>query len=277
MNERRVCLLIWWTALSVALGLDIQGDVISGVPCVKKYHQLYCPTSGNTYPIDKIEKFIDDNKALMRRMYGDFEMTTVYGPPIQTQRQHKRGAMDHFDFEIPGVPDMVGEPGLGTDSFPKPDKLGDSYFKHWRTKRQNQSPRGSNTSGRNTQPGDPPLPPRNPNQSPNSGDRTPSNANQSENTGRLDSCESKIEILSPYWASNSAGKIRAVVNTMHFEQAIHQEVCVNVSTNRCGGECGCEQKYKWHRLLAYDPDNDCKGIFMDWFLFPSCCVCRCDP
>lgn len=50
-----------------------------------------------------------------------------------------------------------------------------------------------------------------------------------------------------------------------------------VQTSRCAGECGCEQKYKWHRLLAYDPDNDCKGIFMDWFLFPSCCVCRCNP
>ena len=48
-------------------------------------------------------------------------------------------------------------------------------------------------------------------------------------------------------------------------------------TRRCQGDCGCEQKYKWHRLLAYNPDNDCAGIFMDWFLFPSCCVCRCDP
>lgn len=53
--------------------------------------------------------------------------------------------------------------------------------------------------------------------------------------------------------------------------------CRKTQTNRCTGDCGCEQKYKWHRLLAYDPDNDCKGIFMDWFLFPSCCVCRCDP
>lgn len=116
----------------------------------------------------------------------------------------------------------------------------------------------------------------------------------------VDACESKIEIVTPYWASNSAGKIRAIVNTQHFEQAIHQEVCTQVNpnkkslilrkliknsnffnrkmnTSRCGGDCGCEQKYKWHRLLAYDPDNDCKGIFMDWFLFPSCCVCRCNP
>ena len=51
--------------------------------------------------------------------------------------------------------------------------------------------------------------------------------------------------------------------------------CRSVKTRRCKDECSCEQKYKWHRLLAYDPDDDCKGIFMDWFLFPSCCVCRC--
>ena len=46
------------------------------------------------------------------------------------------------------------------------------------------------------------------------------------------------------------------------------------STLRCNRDCSCEQKYKWHRLLSYDPNNDCSGIFMDWFLFPSCCTCR---
>lgn len=42
---------------------------------------------------------------------------------------------------------------------------------------------------------------------------------------RIDSCESKVEVVTPYWASNSVGKTRAIVNTEHFEQAIHQEVC----------------------------------------------------
>jgi hypothetical protein len=100
---------------------------------------------------------------------------------------------------------------------------------------------------------------------------------QHPKSNRVDSCESKVEITTPYWAANSGGKVRAIVNTQHFEQAIHQEVCAKTTTGRCAGDCGCEQKYKWHRLLAYDPDNDCKGIFMDWFLFPSCCVCRCNP
>lgn len=39
--------------------------------------------------------------------------------------------------------------------------------------------------------------------------------------------------------------------------------------------CRCEQQYRLHRLLAYDPKNECKGIFSDWFRFPSCCVCKC--
>jgi len=96
-------------------------------------------------------------------------------------------------------------------------------------------------------------------------------------SNRVDSCESKVEITTPYWAANSFGKVRAIVNTKHFEQAIHQEICTKTSTSRCTSDCGCEQKYKWHRLLAYDPENDCKGVFMDWFLFGSCCVCRCNP
>ena len=44
-------------------------------------------------------------------------------------------------------------------------------------------------------------------------------------TDRLDACESTVEVVTPYWAANSSGKIRAIVNTQHFEQAVHQEVC----------------------------------------------------
>lgn len=44
-------LQILWTALSLALGLEIRGDVIRGVPCIKRFHQLFCPTAGNSYPM----------------------------------------------------------------------------------------------------------------------------------------------------------------------------------------------------------------------------------
>ncbi|XP_012550687.1 protein spaetzle 3 [Bombyx mori] len=204
---------ILWTALSLALGYELQGQIIRGVPCVKRNYQLYCPTAGNSYPLEQIETFIDENKALIKRMYGSFST-----PPGSRVKR------------APGVPDMH-------------DASGDSYFRHAR--------QASNTQ----------LP----------------DAQAVNSTGRVDACESKTEIMTPYWALNSARKLRAIVNTMHFEQAIHQETCSKTTTGRCNRDCGCEQKYKWHRLLAYDPSDDCAGIFMDWFLFPSCCVCRCKP
>ncbi|XP_034934726.1 protein spaetzle 3 [Chelonus insularis] len=238
-NGTFVQIPILWTALSVALGVELRGDLVRGTPCIKKYHQLFCPTAGKTYPIERIELFIDENKALMKRMYGDFEMDKDHGPETSSSpRRRKRRSFDDYDF-----PD--GGPSLRRDPL-KPGTVegGDSFFSQIRNTRQ--------------------APKNVPKNTPN-------------DTGRVDVCESKVEVVTPYWASNSAGKIRAIVNTQHFEQAIHQEVCSKTQTNRCSGECGCEQKYKWHRLLAYDPEDDCKGIFMDWFLFPSCCVCRCDP
>jgi hypothetical protein len=249
---------IWWTALSVALGLNVRGDVIKGIPCVKRNHQLFCPSAGSSYPLEKIETFIDENKALMKRMYGSFDAENEYGASLKQGRKRKRMLYED-DFNPPPLPELdelYGIPGEGPNPIRDAGPTGDSYFNKIRNKRQSQS----SSRGRNQS-------------------QSTSNNNNSgkSDTGRVDACESKVEIVTPYWASNSAGKIRAIVNTQHFEQAIHQEVCSKVQTNRCAGECGCEQKYKWHRLLAYDPDNDCKGIFMDWFLFPSCCVCRCNP
>ena len=99
-------------------------------------------------------------------------------------------------------------------------------------------------------------------------------ADKHTDTSKEDVCESRVEVSTPYWAQNSDGKVRAILNNKEFEQAVHQEICTGGVTLRCNRDCSCEQKYKWHRLLAYDPNNDCAGIFMDWFLFPSCCVCR---
>ncbi|XP_065574179.1 protein spaetzle 3-like isoform X2 [Artemia franciscana] len=209
---------ILWTALSVALGVEVKGEIIRGLPCIKRLNQLFCPTAGNRYPTDKIEKFIDDNKALIRRMYGEFQTN-----PNDNRRSSREKRSDVFPDFTTEEDEIEIDHDYSTLS---------SMFKN-RSKRQ------------------------------------------AKPSSKTDSCESTVEVVTPFWAANSSGKIRAVVNTQHFEQAIHQEVCQKAATKRCSGECTCEQKYKWHRLLAYDPDNDCKGIFMDWFLFPSCCVCRC--
>lgn len=43
-----------------------------------------------------------------------------------------------------------------------------------------------------------------------------------QSPNKVDACESTVEIVTPYWASNSQGKIRAIVNTQHLQQAIQQ-------------------------------------------------------
>ncbi|XP_076360674.1 protein spaetzle 3-like isoform X2 [Tachypleus tridentatus] len=188
-------------ALSLALSWEIRNDVLRGYPCIRRLNQLYCPTPGNSYPNEKIENFIDENKSLIKRMFGEYEKFAEdsHNPPFSTYDGHKIPTRSH------------------------------------------RGPRSTYGA-------------------------TPN---------KVDACESTVEIVTPYWASNSAGKIRAIINTKHLQQAIQQEVCQSQHTKRCNRDCSCEQKYKWHRLLSYDPNDDCRGIFMDWFLFPSCCVCRC--
>lgn len=138
----------------------------------------------------------------MRRMYGDFEMNMEGGGGQAKVR--KRRFIDEPDIFIP--------PGAYAASA---GEAGDSYFGELRKKRQ-AAAGGASNRNRGGGAG------RNNNNGPGPGT---SNGNGNSGTGRLDACESKIEIVTPYWASNSAGKIRAIVNTQHFEQAIHQEVC----------------------------------------------------
>lgn len=91
--------------------------------------------------------FIDENKALMKRMYGDFEMASRL-PAAGPGRKRKRSTPgdpydDGDDFTLlPELMDLYGEPGgevrIG----------GDSYFSKLRKKRQNTSSRGSSSGGR---------------------------------------------------------------------------------------------------------------------------------
>ncbi len=36
--------------MSLAMGVEIRGDIIRGLPCIKRLNQLFCPTAGNRYP-----------------------------------------------------------------------------------------------------------------------------------------------------------------------------------------------------------------------------------
>lgn len=102
----------------------------------------------------------------MRRMYGDFEMTTRYGPPpAQRLKKKKRSTMsfgadeDFFD-DIPGIPDMIAPAGAGSDPVPHESSGGDSFFSKFREKRQTNraatgtaSGAGKNQSGARLNPG----------------------------------------------------------------------------------------------------------------------------
>jgi len=232
------------------------GEIIRGLPCVKRLNQLFCPSAGNTYPTTKVNKFLDDNKALMRRMFGELQQpSTVTRTTVRVVRTFNGASFAISPFPSSSSEDTIVFPRfrrdvlegtldeLEVEEMDELDDLEESVFgsENNRTKRQADFP-GTPTGNKN----------------------------------KVDVCDSTVEIVTPYWASNSNGKVRAVLNNKEFEQAIHQEICSQPKTARCTRDCSCEQKYKWHRLLAYDPNNDCAGIFMDWFLFPSCCVCRCN-
>lgn len=42
----------------------------------------------------------------------------------------------------------------------------------------------------------------------------------------VDACQAKVELLTPYYATNSKGKLRTVVNSALMQQAIQVETCV---------------------------------------------------
>jgi len=218
------------------------GEIVSGLPCVKKLSQLYCGSAGNSYPATAIDNFIDDNKALLRRMYGELQeprtVTTVRVVRTfkHTSSRFRRDVLEGTLEELIEDTEVEEEKHSAEKHFPGNETVSE------KVKRQADFP---------------------------------GNPDKNKKSGKEDVCQSKIEIVTPYWASNSNGKVRAILNNKEFEQAIHQEICSKASTARCNRDCACEQKYKWHRLLSYDPNNDCSGIFMDWFLFPSCCTCRC--
>ena len=88
-------------------------------------------------------------------------------------------------------------------------------------------------------------------------------------------CPVREEVFAPYWANNTRDNTLAILNLYPFEQYIHMETCRFENEEMlCRKGCKCEQQYRLHRLLAFDPTKECRGIFSDWFRFPSYCVCK---
>ncbi|XP_015924494.1 protein spaetzle 4 [Parasteatoda tepidariorum] len=109
-------------------------------------------------------------------------------------------------------------------------------------------------------------------------ENTTTEAEEKEEVPRrgINACPVKNEVIAPYWANNTRGETLALLNVHPFEQYVHFEKCAFENHQMlCRDGCRCEQQYRLHRLLAFDPKNECRGIFSDWFRFPSCCVCIC--
>jgi hypothetical protein len=124
---------------------------------------------------ERIERFIDENKALMKRMYGEFTMSTEYGPPSREtydqpgKRNVKReatgeggggsnsgdgggggggGTQDGKKKSMPpGMPDIHSVPGPDPVAETGPSG-GDSYFSKLRHTRQSVRNNQSSESGR---------------------------------------------------------------------------------------------------------------------------------
>ena len=50
----------------------------------------------------------------------------------------------------------------------------------------------------------------------------PGAENDKTDKSRADVCESEVEVETPFWAVNSEGKLRAILNNKEFEQAVHK-------------------------------------------------------
>lgn len=272
---------------------DINGELTRGLPCVKRLNQLYCHAGGQEYPTSNIDSYINDNKALMRRMYGELIQEQPQPEPLLDDRtpastrlfvhrmvrnfggaRFKRSVQEGFIEDL--IDDDIGSTNVGDldNGAIWSEILENKYSQLFNTfnvtGEEREVMKELLQSALRAEQREQDLKKRPKRQAGFPGSPKKGSPN------KIDVCDSKVEVTTPYWATNSNGKVRAIVNNKQFEQAVHQEICRTSRTIRCAGDCGCEQKYKWHRLLAYDPNQgDCGGIFMDWFLFPSCCACRC--
>ena len=92
-------------------------------------------------------------------------------------------------------------------------------------------------------------------------------------------CPSDVIYAMPKRARNVNGEWRVVVNgVLQYSQTARFETCLFPdSACRLLAPCyqsKCTQKHIYHRMLAFDPCDPYKGVFIDVFKFPSACSCH---
>lgn len=219
---------------------------------------VYCTEPGTIYPRRAVRQFVSDNQGLMKRMYGDLRHLSVLRSEIESNsvREASFEQVSSAAQRTISSPPGASSPASATVNMTTADNRTVSNV----TQQTNDS--SSTITSRN--------------QSVNLSGFTTTSTEKSTADKGINACPVRQEVVAPYWAINTRGRTLAIVNDPPYEQHIHWEKCLNENEQvLCREGCRCEQQYRLQRLLAYDPGCECKGVFMDWFLLPSCCVCRC--
>ncbi|KAF0287855.1 Protein spaetzle 3 [Amphibalanus amphitrite] len=65
---------LFWMLLTSRAAAQVR---ITDLPCVQRLNQLYCDDQGTMYPAERIDHFIELNKALTLRMFGEASISDV--------------------------------------------------------------------------------------------------------------------------------------------------------------------------------------------------------
>ncbi|XP_047992566.1 protein spaetzle 4 isoform X4 [Leguminivora glycinivorella] len=260
------------------------GRARASAPCDLS-KQSYCTSPGEGYPWHAIRRFVKENQGLMRRMYGEERHIAVLKAELENfiEDDEDENVKKTADFaeDIIKTKMMYTKKSHGRAMKVKP---------HFRPIQSNSNRKSDNDTLR--------VKPLDFDEHEKvKTDRIDTNVNTVNKKKEefhpkptqpeamrpaviklrgANACESKEEMAAPFWANSTRGEVLALLNMYPFEQYIHLETCVNEKKQMyCREGCRCEQQYRLHRLLAYDPRNECRGIFADWFKFPACCVCKC--
>merc|ERR1712203_1148310 len=90
-----------------------ESRVLEAIPCDMTTTN-YCKIKGPSYPEAAIWRFKEENRALMRRMYGDMESTSVY----RTMRSSMSPDEENLDQFKPQDSDLIQDLNMGSGFMP---------------------------------------------------------------------------------------------------------------------------------------------------------------